>query len=57
MATFSAQVVDLVGAECSDVIGLSPRNDEWLSGKQMAGVWFSDVEVISEQEKINLCLF
>jgi uncharacterized protein (DUF169 family) len=31
---------DLVGAQCSTVIGLHPRSDEWLSGKNMAGVWF-----------------
>ncbi len=32
---------DLVGAQCSAVIGLSPRDDDWLSGKRMAGVWYS----------------
>ena len=31
---------DLVGAQCSTVIGLHPRNDEWLSGDRMAGVWY-----------------
>lgn len=35
---------DLVGAQCSAVIGLSPRDDRWLSGKNMAGVWFSTIE-------------
>jgi uncharacterized protein (DUF169 family) len=35
---------DLVGAQCSTVIGLHPRSDEWLSGKNMAGVWFSNRE-------------
>ena len=29
---------DLVGAQCRTVIGLSPRSEEWLSGKHMAGV-------------------
>ncbi|MBT4491930.1 MAG: DUF169 domain-containing protein [Gammaproteobacteria bacterium] len=33
---------DLVGAQCGTVIGLHPRNDEWLSGDRMAGVWFSN---------------
>ncbi len=32
---------DLVGAQCAAVIGLHPRDDEWLSGKSMAGVWYS----------------
>jgi len=35
---------DLVGAQCSAVIGLSPRDDRWLSGKNMAGVWFETIE-------------
>src|SRR2546423_11771744 len=26
---------DLVGAQCGAVIGLSPRNAEWMSGKRM----------------------
>ena len=35
---------DLVGPQCGAVIGLHPQNDEWLSGKRMAGVWFATVE-------------
>ncbi len=35
---------DLVGAQCSAVIGLSPRDEKWLSGKNMAGVWFETLE-------------
>ena len=35
---------DLVGAQCGAVIGLSPRDDRWLSGKNMAGVWFETIE-------------
>ncbi len=35
---------DLVGAQCSAVIGLSPRDERWLSGKNMAGVWFETLE-------------
>jgi uncharacterized protein (DUF169 family) len=33
---------DLVGAQCSTVIGLHPRSEEWLSGDRMAGVWYAD---------------
>lgn len=32
---------DLVGAQCGAVIGLHPQDEEWLSGRQMAGVWFA----------------
>jgi hypothetical protein len=29
---------DLVGPQCGVVLGLSPRDEEWLSGKKMTGV-------------------
>lgn len=35
---------DLVGAQCGAVIGLHPQDEQWLSGKHMAGVWFETVE-------------
>ena len=41
---------DLVGAQCSTVIGLHPRNDEWLSGEHMAGVWFETHEDSSRHQ-------
>src|SRR4029453_12495530 len=41
---------DLVGAQCSTVIGLHPRSDEWLAGKNMAGVWFSNREESSAHQ-------
>lgn len=42
---------DLVGAQCSTVIGLHPRSDEWLSGKNMAGVWFENIEDSSRHQR------
>src|SRR6266699_3036409 len=42
--TVGITMADLVGAQCGAVIGLSPQNDEWLSGKRMAGVWFKTQE-------------
>ena len=35
---------DLVGAQCGTVIGLHPRDESWLSGDRMAGVWYSNQE-------------
>ncbi|MDF2683614.1 MAG: hypothetical protein K0R47_4804 [Brevibacillus sp.] len=35
---------DLISPQCGVVLGLHPRNEEWLSGKEMAGVWFSNEE-------------
>ena len=48
--TVGITVEDLVGAQCSTVIGLSPRSDEWLSGQRMAGVWYSDLEGASAHQ-------
>ena len=41
---------DLVGAQCSTVIGLHPRSEEWLSGEHMAGVWFETLEDSSRHQ-------
>lgn len=35
---------DLVGDQCAAVVGLHPRDDEWLAGEQYAGVWYSTPE-------------
>ncbi len=35
---------DLVGPQCGAVLGLHPRDEEWLSGDRMAGVWFETLE-------------
>ncbi len=35
---------DLVGAQCQAVLGLGGQDDEWYSGRHMAGVWFDTVE-------------
>ena len=42
--TVGATMDDLVGAQCGAVIGLHPRDDDWLSGNRMAGVWFETLE-------------
>lgn len=35
---------DMVGPQCGAVLGLHPQDEEWRSGKAMAGVWFATVE-------------
>ena len=42
--TVGITVEDLVGAQCSTVIGLHPRSDDWLSGERMRGVWYQEAE-------------
>ena len=41
---------NLVGAQCQAVIGLAPRSDEWLSGNNMAGVWYETKEESSKHQ-------
>ncbi len=41
---------DLVGPQCGAVIGLHPRDEAWLSGDKMAGVWFETIEDSSEHQ-------
>lgn len=41
---------DLVGAQCSTVIGLHPRSDDWLSGARMTGVWYQTPEDASAHQ-------
>src|SRR3990167_4762220 len=42
--TVGVTMEDLVGAQCGAVVGLHPQDDEWLSGRRMAGVWFETQE-------------
>ena len=53
--TVGVTVEDLVGAQCSTVIGLHPRDPEWLSGDRMAGVWYADqAEASAHQEAMDV---
>lgn len=42
--TVGATRESFVGAQCGAVIGLHPRDEEWLSGDRMKGVWFETLE-------------
>lgn len=35
---------DLVGPQCQAVLGLGAQDDDWYSGRAMAGVWFETIE-------------
>ncbi|MCH7744212.1 MAG: DUF169 domain-containing protein [Proteobacteria bacterium] len=46
---------DLVGAQCGTVVGLYPRDEEWLSGKRMTGVWYGTAEdAAAHQDAMDL---
>ena len=42
--TVGVTMEDLVGAQCGTVIGLHPRDETWLSGDRMTGVWYGTAE-------------
>ncbi len=46
---------DLVGPQCSAVLGLSPRSEEWLRGEPMAGVWFATQEDSAAHQQAMTC--
>ncbi len=41
---------DLVGAQCQSVLGLGGQDDEWFSGRHMAGVWFETEDDASRHQ-------
>lgn len=52
--TVGVTASDLVGDQCRTVIGLAPRSEKWLSGENMAGVWYSTKEdAKSHQESMD----
>jgi len=43
--TIGVTAEDLVGSQCRSVVGLgNAKDDEWKSGRQMAGVWYATLE-------------
>jgi uncharacterized protein (DUF169 family) len=56
--TVGITMADLVGAQCGTVIGLSPRDDAWLSGDRMAGVWYAtQEEAAAHQDAMDVLEF
>jgi len=48
---------DLVGNQCRAVVGLGRAKDEtWLSGKHMTGVWFSTIDDASKHQAAMHCV-
>ncbi|HET9489745.1 MAG TPA: DUF169 domain-containing protein [Methylomirabilota bacterium] len=54
--TVGITMADLVGAQCGAVIGLHPQDEEWLSGRRMAGVWFQTVEDAAAHQRAMDCV-
>ena len=48
--TVGATRASFVGDQCGAVIGLHPRDEDWLSGKRMTGVWYETIEDASAHQ-------
>ena len=53
--TVGVTMDDLLGAQCGVVVGLHPRNEDWLSGKRMHGVWYGTLEDSAEHQAAMDC--
>lgn len=49
--TVGITAADLAGAQCGAVLGLVPQDDQWLSGRHMAGVWYETEEDASAHQR------
>lgn len=54
--TVGITMADLVGEQCGAVIGLSPQDESWLSGKKMTGVWYETMTDASAHQHAMDCV-
>ncbi|MDR1662330.1 MAG: DUF169 domain-containing protein [Azoarcus sp.] len=50
--TVGATLASLNPGTCGVVLGFSPRDDEWLSGKSNVGVWFETIEDSAAHQRV-----
>jgi uncharacterized protein (DUF169 family) len=53
--TLGITMDNLMGAQCGAVVGLHPRNDEWLAGERMKGVWYGTLEDSAAHQAAMTC--
>ena len=53
--TIGITMEDLVGPQCGAPLGLYPRDEEFLSGNMMNGVWFGDLESSAKHQREMSC--
>ncbi len=53
--TIGITMDNLMGAQCGVVVGLHPRNEEWLSGERMNGVWYGTLEDSGAHQQAMSC--
>lgn len=53
--TIGVTVENLMGSQCSAVVGLSPRDEEFLSGNAFNGMWYGSLEDSAEHQRQMSC--
>ena len=53
--TLGITQANLMGPQCGAVLGLAPRDPEWMSGKLMHGVWFGTLEDSAAHQAAMSC--
>lgn len=53
--TIGITMENLMGDQCGAVVGLHPRDDEWLSGKRMNGVWYGNIDDSAAHQAAMTC--
>ena len=53
--TIGITMDNLVGAQCGAVVGLYPRDEEFLSGEKFNGVWYGTLEDSAAHQRAMAC--
>jgi uncharacterized protein (DUF169 family) len=53
--TIGITMDNLMGDQCGVVVGLHPRNKEWLSGERMNGVWYGTIDDAGAHQAAMSC--
>jgi len=53
--TLGITMDNLMGEQCGAVVGLYPRDDEFLSGERMNGVWYGSLEDSAQHQAAMTC--
>ena len=53
--TLGITMDNLVGSQCGAVVGLHPRDEEFLSGNAFNGVWYGDLESSARHQQEMVC--
>lgn len=53
--TIGITMDNLMGAQCGTVVGLHPRDEDWLRGEHLTGVWYGTLEDSGAHQQAMSC--